>query len=41
MKKIIVICGSILTVLAALTTILGVIDYKLKHRRYVKANIKF
>ncbi len=40
MKKIIAICGSILAVAALVTATVAVIDYKMEHRRYVRAIIK-
>ena len=40
MKKIIAICGGILAVSAVVTATIAIIDYKMEHRRYVRANIK-
>jgi len=35
MKKIIVIAGSVLVFCALVTATLGVIDYKMKHKKYI------
>lgn len=40
MKKIIVTFGIILTILAAVTTLVSVIDYKMKNKRYLKVYFK-
>lgn len=40
MKKILVACGSILFVSAVVTATIAIMDYKMKHRRYITVVVK-